>query len=89
MVLYGTGEAAELAYLTLRELGLELARVVDEDGKRRTFLGLLVRALVDLPRENVDLVLVATFSSVEMVTRALTGQGIPREKIVPLRGVPL
>lgn len=33
VVLCGTGEMAELAYLTLRELGLELAGVVDEDGK--------------------------------------------------------
>lgn len=87
VVLCGTGEAAELAYLTLRELGLELAGVVDGDGKRGTFLGLPIQALVDLPRESVDLIIVATFAPAGGLIRALTEQGIPREKIVPLRGI--
>ncbi len=39
VVLYGTGEAAELAYLTIQELGLELAGVVDVESGAKTFLG--------------------------------------------------
>lgn len=87
VILYGTGEAAELAYLTLRELGLELVGVVDGDGQGGTFLGLPVRASADLPREGVDLIIVATFAPAEGLIRVLTEQGIPREKIIPLRGV--
>ncbi len=87
VVLYGTGEAAELAYLALQELGLELAGVVDGDGKQGTFLGLPIRALVDLPRESVDVIIVATFATADGVIQTLTEQGIPREKIVPLRGI--
>src|SRR2546427_5790309 len=40
--LYGAGEAAELAYLTLRELGIEPLAVYSDDGGQ-TFLGLPVR----------------------------------------------
>ena len=86
VVLYGTGEAAELAYMTLQELGLELTGVVDGDGKQGTFLGLPIQALVDLPRENVDLIIVATFAPADGLIRALIEQGIPRDKIVSLRG---
>lgn len=38
------------------------------------------------PRENVDLIIVATFAPADELIRALMEQGIPREKIVPLRG---
>ena len=88
VVLYGTGEAAELAYLTLRELGLELTGVADGDGKQGTFLGLPIQAPIDVSWESVDLIIVATFTPAEGLIRALTEQGIPREKIVPLGGVP-
>jgi hypothetical protein len=86
VVLYGTGEPAELAYLTVRELGLELVGVVDGDHPGGTFLGLPVRSLADLPRDDVDRIIVATFAPAEGVIHALTGQGVPREKIVSLRG---
>lgn len=85
VVLYGTGEPAELAYLTLRELGLELTAVVDGEGKGGKFLGVPIQALGDLPGEGADLIIVATFSAPDGMIEALTGKGIPREKIVPLR----
>lgn len=85
VVIYGTGEAAELAYLTIQELGLDLAGVVDGDGGAQTFLGQPVRALAELRQEDVDLIIVATFAPPEGIIRALTGQGIPGEKIVPLQ----
>ena len=44
VALCGTGEAAELAYLTLRELGLEPARIFD-DTPGGLFLGVAVRLL--------------------------------------------
>jgi DNA-binding MarR family transcriptional regulator len=85
VVLYGTGEAAELAYLTIQELGLELVGVVDGETSADTFLGRPVRVLPDLSQEEVDLVIVASFAPADGIVRALVGQGIPGEKIVPLR----
>ena len=84
VVIHGTGEAAELAYLTIQELGLELTGIVDGDSGAETFLGLPVRPLAELRQEEMDLVIVATFSPSGKIVRALTGQGIPGEKIVPL-----
>lgn len=86
VVLYGTGEAAELAYLTLRELRLDLTEVVDENGRGGTFLGLPIRPLSGLPTEGVDVVIVAAFTPADEVVQALIGRGVPREKIVSLTG---
>src|SRR2546428_840534 len=47
VALYGTGDAAELAYLTLREFGLEPVGVFAESGDR--FLGQPVRPLAEPP----------------------------------------
>lgn len=86
VVLYGTGEAAEIAYLTIREVGLELTEVVDRNSQGGTFLGLPVRRLADLPQDGVDAIIVASFTPGDEAVQALTGQGVPRSKIVSLRG---
>ncbi|MGH7410531.1 MAG: YjbQ family protein [Candidatus Methylomirabilis sp.] len=77
LVLYGTGEAAELAYLTIQELGLELTGVVDGDNKGAKFLGLPVRPLADLNSDELAVVIVATFAPAGEVVQTLVGQGIP------------
>src|SRR5437762_2952562 len=46
VVLYGVGEAAELAYVTLKELGLEPIAVFDRE-EGGVFLGLPVRPIAD------------------------------------------
>ena len=58
--IYGTGEAAELAYLTLRELGLEPVAVF-EDGGRSSFLGMPVLPTVQLATTEVECLIVASF----------------------------
>lgn len=85
VALYGTGEAAELAYLTLRELGLELTAVVDGDGAAPRFLGLPVQHPAQLGPETFDVLLVATFSAPDLIVENLTAHGIPREKLLLLR----
>ena len=49
VALYGTNEAMELAFLTLRELGIEASLVIDGKGNQDTFLGIPVRPLSKLP----------------------------------------
>lgn len=84
IALYGTGEAAEVAYLTLRELGLEAAGVfAPESGGH--FLGFPVRALAGLAGEELDAVIVATFERPEPALAELLGLGLAREQIVTLR----
>jgi DNA-binding MarR family transcriptional regulator len=83
VALYGTSDAAELAYLTLREFGLEPIGVFAETGER--FLGQPVRPLAELSPDDVDAVIVATFERPEPHVATLTRLGIPRERCLVLR----
>jgi len=84
VALCGTGEAAEVAYLTLRELGLEPIGVF-ADAAEGAFLGYRVRALDELVDEDADAIVVATFERPEPALADLTRRGLPRENIVTLR----
>ncbi len=84
IALCGTGEAAEVAYLTLRELGLEPIGVFADEGGGQ-FLGFTVRALGELPDENADAVIVATFERPEPALADLARRGLARDRIVTLR----
>jgi DNA-binding MarR family transcriptional regulator len=82
--LYGTGEAAELAYLTLREFGLSpvgvFARAAGGD-----FLGHPVQPLDELRAADVDGVIVATFDRPEHEVAELTRRGLRRDQCLTLR----
>jgi len=83
--LYGTGEAAELAYLTLREFGLEPMAVYAEDG-RRDFLGLPVRPLVEMNDGKGDRVIVATFDQPNRHRALLARCGVGEDRLIFLDG---
>jgi len=82
--LCGAGEAAEVAYLTLRELGIEPLAVFTPDGGGQ-FLGLPVRALDELGGEELDAVIVATFERPEPMVAELARRGVAPDRIVTLR----
>lgn len=86
IVLYGTGDAAELAYLTLREFGLEPVAVFATRGGG-DFLGYRVRPAAELAEEEIDRVIVATFDRPEPVVAELTALGVPAAKLVTLRRI--
>jgi DNA-binding MarR family transcriptional regulator len=84
IALYGTGEPAELAYITLRELGVEPVGVFDRTGGG-TFLGQPVRDRRELAREAVDGVVLASFERPDGLIAELEALGVPRARLVPLR----
>jgi hypothetical protein len=84
VALYGAGEAAELAYLTLREFGLEPVGVFAPH-PAGPFLGGPVRDYRELAREELDAVVIATFDKPHVHTPALLALGLPADKLVPLR----
>jgi hypothetical protein len=84
IALYGTGEPAELAYITLRELGIEPVGVYDRTGGG-TFLGQPVRDRRELANEVVYGVVLATFERPDALMAELEALGVPRDKLVPLR----
>jgi hypothetical protein len=86
IVLYGTDEAAELAYLTLKEAGIDRAAVFGADPGGR-FIGLPVRAVSELGADECDAVIVATFDRPESAVAELVRLGVAVHKIVTLRPI--
>jgi len=84
VVLYGVGEAAELAYVTLKELGLEPVGVFARE-TGADFLGFPVRKIAEVLDEQVDGIIVATFDRPEPHLAELTDLGIPVAKLLTLR----
>jgi predicted transcriptional regulator len=80
----GSGEAAELAYLSLKESGLDPVAVFDAEGGRE-FLGMPVLAITDHATVDFDLIIVATLDRSGQHLQALLEVGVPREKLFPLR----
>ncbi len=85
VAVYGTGEAAELAYLSLTALGLEMVAVFDDSGAAGHFLGRPVRHIADHAEVDFDLLIVATLQQVEPIVESLAQRGVPRERLVTLR----
>ena len=59
VAIYGTGESAELAYISLKEFGLEPVAIFDGEVGGR-FLGMTVRPLVEHPSVGYDMMIIAT-----------------------------
>lgn len=83
LAIYGTGELAELAYLTLQEMGLTLVGFVD--GKQEaSFLSYPVSPLEELPNWDFDALLIADLQDVDKIQVSLMQQHIPNDKVVSL-----
>lgn len=84
VAIYGCGEAAELAYLSLKESGLEPVAVFDASGGH-DFLGMPVRPIADCQDIEFDLIIVATLDLARQPSAELLKLGVPRDKLFPLR----
>jgi DNA-binding MarR family transcriptional regulator len=84
VAIYGTGEAAELAYLCLKELGIEPVAVFDGN-QGGEFLGIPIRHLERHAEIEYDLVVVATMTPPDPHVAELRSRGIPPDRIVTLR----
>ena len=87
IAIYGTGEAAELAYICLKEVGLEPVAVFSDENHRQ-FLGMPVRKLDEQPGVPYDLMIVATLGDPQPLIDAVMKTGVPRERLVTLRQQP-
>jgi DNA-binding MarR family transcriptional regulator len=80
----GRGEAAELAYLSLKESGLEPVTVFDSEGGGE-FLGMPVLPLSEHAQVEYDLIIVATLDPASTKLTELLNAGVPESKLYPLR----
>jgi len=83
IVVYGTGELAELAYLTLREMDLTLVGFVD-GARAQAFLSYPLWQVEALSGWAYDAVLIADLTDTKKVQARLLRAGAPKDKIVIL-----
>lgn len=84
IVIYGTGELAELAYLTIREMDLTLVGFVDGD-QEGTFLSYPVWPIEAVPNWEFDAVLIADLEDTKKVETRIFRVGVSKEKVVTLK----
>src|SRR5262249_3111413 len=84
VAIYGTGDAAELVFLLVRDMGLDLVGGFTQDGDGR-FLGLPVRAIADQAGVDYDVLIVAVLERPAGTARLLRQSGVPEEKILMLQ----
>jgi DNA-binding MarR family transcriptional regulator len=84
VAVYGVGEAAELAYLSITELGLDLVAVFDGDA-RGVFLGHQVQDIATHQDVAFDLLIIATLGPAGPIVERLAQLGIDRDQLVTLR----
>jgi len=84
VAIFGSGEAAELSYLALKEFGLEPLAIFDLEGGGE-FLGMPVRPISEHLSVPYDLMIVATLESSGQPIARLIQDGVPKDKLFPLR----
>jgi DNA-binding Lrp family transcriptional regulator len=84
VAIFGRGEAAELSYLALKEFGLEPLAIFDVEGGHE-FLGMPVLPISRHGEVPYDLMIVATLGSSGEPIARLIRDGVPQEKLFPLR----
>lgn len=87
VAIYGSGEAAELAYLSLKESGLEPVAIFDETGGH-DFLGMPVRPIASHADVPFDLIIVATLDRSGQRSADLLQVGVAPDKLFRLRKDP-
>ena len=85
IAIYGTGEPAELAYISLKELGLEPVTVFDIKKAGPSFLGMPVRPLSEHTSVDYDLMIVASLGQPGPRLTRLLEAGVPEAKLCTLR----
>ena len=84
IAVFGTGEAAELAYLSLKEQGLEPVAFFAFEGGGK-FLGMPILGLDEWAVVVFDRLIVATLDTPDALVQQLIGAGIPSEKLLTLK----
>jgi predicted transcriptional regulator len=83
VVLYGTGEIAEIAFLLMQQRGLRVVGVVDASRSDQSlFMSHAVTPPETLARLSFDRVLIASFKNHEQIIQQLCRWGVPEQKIV-------
>ncbi len=81
IVFCGVDEIAEIAYLSLKEVGLELGAVIDDAKAGKIFFTNKIIPIKDIGSINYDVIIITSFKEGKLMTGKLLGLGVSREKI--------
>lgn len=81
VVFCGVDEVAEIAYISLKEAGLELAGVADDLKKGSAFFDYKILPFSEVPSLNPELILITSFQRGGEMRDLLINMGIMEEKI--------
>ena len=84
VVFYGTGDFAEIAFISLQETSIQMLAIVDDNNIGEKFLGDVVKNPDVLYSLSFDRILITSMISKDNVLEKLLEQGIPRSKLVLL-----
>jgi hypothetical protein len=84
VVFYGTGDFAEIAFISMRESSIQMLAIVDDTQVGEKFLGSVVKDSASLNSLSFDRILITSMISKDNVLEKLLKQGIPRSKLVLL-----
>jgi len=84
VIFYGTGDFAEIAFISLQETSIQMSAVVDDINIGEKFLGAVVKDPDILNSLSFDRILITSMISKDNVLEKLLKQGIPRSKLVVL-----
>ena len=82
----GVDEVTEIAFLSLKEAGLELAAIFDANIDRKNFLGYEIIPIADITSSGLefDLIIITSFESGERLFDMLRAVGVDEQKICGL-----
>jgi len=81
IVFCGVDEVTEIAYLSLKEAGLELAGIVDDNPASRQFFGLDVLPLSAAATLGYDIIIITSFGEGERLRQGLLDAGVDEKDI--------
>ena len=84
VVFYGTGDFAEIAFISLQETSIQMLAIVDDNNIGEKFLGGVVKDPDILNSLSFDRILITSMISKDNVLEKLLEQGIPQSKLVML-----
>lgn len=82
VVLYGAKEIAEIAYLSIRESGIQVAGVIDEERKGKRFFEHTIDTLGNISMLTFDRIVIADVMLREDIEQKLTAVGLDENKVV-------
>ncbi|MGD8771199.1 MAG: winged helix-turn-helix transcriptional regulator [Desulfobacterales bacterium] len=84
VVFYGTGDFAEIAFISLQETSIQMSAIVDDNKSGEKFLGGVVKDPASLNSLSFDRILITTMISKDKVLEKVLEQGVPQSKVVLL-----